>query len=206
MLADGRIEVEGVARRRVVPELAVWHALAVGKADERGVAFGLASERAAAVLAAVRTGGGEAAETWSEPIAMQVHWGPGRRRPSGYEAVGRIGIRAPIADAELAGQAALVAGAESLEGPHFELADPEGIRDDLLAEAVIAARARAESMATAAGVAVGRTLAITDRAAAEEPFPPAPMRMAALVADAPPVAPAADDIVARVFVRFELMS
>ena len=135
MLADGRIEVEGEAVRRVVPDVAVWHARVTAVAEERRAAFAQASERATAVLAGVRAAAGEAGETWAEGIGVGPRWEPGKRRPSGWEASGRIGVRTGLDGADAAGQAALDAGADTLEGPYFEIAGERAIRDELLAEA-----------------------------------------------------------------------
>ena len=82
---------------------------------------------------------------------MQPRWEPGRKRPTGWEALGAIGLRGPLDVAAAAGQAALDAGAESLDGPSYELRDEAAVREELLADAVRAARRRAEGMARAAG-------------------------------------------------------
>ena len=111
----------------------------------------------------------------------------------------------------MAGQAALDAGAETLEGPYFEIAGERAIRDELLAEAVHAARARADAMAGAAGRRLGAAVALTDdprRGSAPPEYPMA--RMAALsVADSgggpPPAAPEGTELEVRVVVRFELV-
>jgi uncharacterized protein YggE len=208
VLADGRIEVEGVAVRRVVPDVAVWHARVTAVAEERRAAFAQASERATAVLAAVRAAAGEAGETWAEGIGVGPRWEPGKRRPTGWEASGRVGVRTGLDGADAAGQAALDAGADTLEGPYFEIAGERAIRDELLAEAVRAARARAEAMAGAAGRQLGAAVALTDgprRGSAPPEYPMARMALA-LSDDAapPPAAPEGTELEVRVLVRFEL--
>ena len=102
------------------------------------------------MLAAVRAAAGEGGETWAEGIGVGPRWEPGKRRPSGWEASGRVGVRTGLDGADAAGQAALDAGAETLEGPYFEIA---GERDPRRAARGGRAgrRARAEAMAQAAG-------------------------------------------------------
>ena len=209
MLADGRIEVEGVAVRRVVPDVAVWHARVTAVAAERRAAFAEASEHATAVLAAVREAAGASGETWAEGIGVAPRWEPGKRKPSGWEASGRVGVRTDLAGADAAGQAALDAGAETLDGPYFEIAGERTIRDALLAEAVHAARTRAEAMASAAGRRLGAAVALTDnprRGSAPPEYPMARMALSMSESDAPPpVAPEGTELEVRVLVRFELV-
>ena len=212
MLADGRIEVEGVAERRVVPDVAVWHARA-SRPSPRSAAPPSRRPASARRRCWPRCGdaAGERGETWAEGIGVGPRWEPGKRRPSGWEASGRVGVRTALAGADGAGQAALDAGAETLEGPYFEIAGERAIRDELLAEAVHAARARAEAMAGAAGRRLGAAVALTDDARRGSGPPEYPMaRMAALsVADSgggpPPAAPEGTELEVRVVVRFELV-
>ena len=162
------------------------------------------------MLAALRDAAGEGGETWSEGIGVSPRWEPGKRRPTGWEASGRLGVRTGLADADAAGQAALDAGAETLEGPYFEIAGERAIRDELLAEAVHAARARAEAMAGAAGRRLGAAVALTDDVRRGGPPPDYPMARMALASSAmdaapPPAAPEGTELEVRVLVRFELV-
>ena len=82
------------------------------------------------------------------------------------------------------------------------------MREELLAEAVRAARRRAEGMARAAGAQLGRVLALDDASADDDGGGgPAVMRFAmAKEADAPPLAPEALRLEVRVRARFELLA
>ena len=85
--------------------------------------------RATAVLAAVRSGGRGRRDVGGG-IGVGPRWEPGKRRASGWEASGRVGVRTGLDGADAAGQAALDAGAETLEGPYFEIAGERAIRDE----------------------------------------------------------------------------
>jgi uncharacterized protein YggE len=71
-------------------------------------------------------------------------------------------------------------GATQVQGTAMELADPEEARREALAFAMSVARARAEALAGAAGVALGETLRVEETDGSAGPIPRGAMlRMAA---------------------------
>jgi uncharacterized protein YggE len=127
----------------------------------------------------------------------------------GFVAGATVTIRGGLEEAGRLGQAALDAGAIRLDGPGFEVAGADAIRDELLAEAVRAARVTARRMAEAAGRTVGVAIRIIDQSdggmvgwAPQHRFARAAMEMSA---DAPPLEPEAQEIAASVVVVFELL-
>lgn len=84
------------------------------------------------------------------------------RRLAGYRTTNTVQIT--IDDLDRAGaiiDTAIDAGADRVMGLRFELADPQAARRDALREAVAAARADAEAIATAAGLRLGALLRAT---------------------------------------------
>ncbi|MFO7167444.1 MAG: SIMPL domain-containing protein [Chloroflexota bacterium] len=96
------------------------------------------------------------------------------------------------------------AGANSIYGVSFSVEDPEGLLNQAREQAVQNARARAETLARAAGGSLGQVLVVSDVAAQ----PPIPMPMvraeAAQAVDAVPVQPGEQRFSVDVYVTFEL--
>jgi uncharacterized protein YggE len=59
-------------------------------------------------------------------------------------------------------QAAITAGANNISGVSFTLADPEPVTNEARTKAIEDARQRAESMAEAAGIELGKVISITE--------------------------------------------
>jgi uncharacterized protein len=97
----------------------------------------------------------------------------------------------------------MAAGADRLHGPRFEYDDADGVRRELLGEAVADARAKAERLAAAGGRKLGPVRQIV------EPGPertPGSQRMmaASAVAETPDVRPRELTVTATVTVTFAL--
>jgi len=91
------------------------------------------------------------------------------------------------------------AGADRLDGPQLEVRDRAGVEEELLGEAVAAARRKAEHVAAAAGRVLGRVVAVTEAASGF----PLDRSMSANYGG-PDLTPADAEIVATVRVVFEL--
>lgn len=115
-------------------------------------------------------------------------------------------VQVTVRDLDKAGDVVDVAtahGATDVNGISFEIADPAKALDDARAAAVIAARASALAMASAAHVTLGAVVSISDASA------PTPIyygaAMAAPMADVKtPVQPGTQDVSATVTLVFEL--
>lgn len=100
----------------------------------------------------------------------------------------------------------------SLLNVSYTVANPDKVRDDMLADAIKNARSKADNMASAAGGSVGRVIQINEGSAPSFNFPPMPMMargkvmaMAASDGAAPMAPPVGEQVVnAQVNVIFEL--
>jgi uncharacterized protein YggE len=193
-VTDDHVTVTGTAERAVAPGAATWRAEAVEADDDPRAAFERCSSRLNALVERL-DGLGEVA---TEAVVVQPRWAEGGA--AGAEAIGAVRVRAAAGRAGDVAQAAMAAGADRLHGPRFEYDDAEGVRRELLAEAVADARGKAELLAAAGGRRLGTVRAI------EEAGPeraPGPVRMAA-VSDAPDVRPRELTVTAAVTVVFAL--
>ena len=80
-------------------------------------------------------------------------------------------IRAAAARAGDVAQAAMAAGADRLHGPRFEYDDADGVRGELLGEAVADARGKAERLAAAGGRRLGAVRQIEESGPERAPGP-----------------------------------
>src|SRR5688572_33360549 len=98
------------------------------------------------------------------------------------------------------------AGANQVNGPSFTVDEPSAALDEARAEAVATARQRAEIYARAAGMRVGRILAISEGGGyypVQQGF--GESRMAGAPAPPPPIAPGELTLGVSVSVQFELV-
>ena len=123
---------------------------------------------------------------------------------TGYQAQNTIAAELDVAKAGEAIDAAVAAGANVVGGPSLSVGERDALYRKALKKAVEAARAKAEAIADAAGVKVGRVTAVVESAGYEEP-PPMPYAMrAADTAESTPIEPGKQEIQATVTVTFAL--
>lgn len=121
----------------------------------------------------------------------RIDYGPERGRFQANNVV-----EARVRDLDRAGEAIAAtteAGANVLSGPNMTVSDPEAASRSAYAAAYKAARARAEAYADAAGLKVGRVLAIRDGGESGDPIPYVGDAMAQVAAP-PPIARAAPPV------------
>ncbi len=194
-MTDDHVTVTGTAQRAVAPGAATWRAEAVEADDDPRAAFERCSSRLNALVERL-DGLGEVA---TEAVVVQPRWEEGG--PAGAEAIGAVRVRAAAGRAGDVAQAAMAAGADRLHGPRFEYDDAEGVRRELLAEAVADARGKAERLAAAGGRRLGPVRQIAEAGPERSP---GPQRMMAAAAEAPDVRPRELTVTAAVTVMFAL--
>jgi uncharacterized protein YggE len=128
-----------------------------------------------------------------------------RNHITGYRASHEVTIELDDFDLiALAIDRALGAGANELQGIEYSLTDDNSLRQEALADAVRAARNKADAMASAANVSIGRILEITESGGGSQP--PSPVyRMAAMEGAPTPVLPGLVEVRAQVVVHYEIV-
>lgn len=203
---DRTISVTGHGRISAVPDVADVRVGVVVTRPTVGEARRTAAELAGRVLAAVRTIGVEAADIQTETLAVQpeydyVESGP---RLKGQQ----VSHRYAITVRDLAALAAVIddalaAGATNLDGVSFRHHDAAAAERAARIAAMADARARAELLATEAGVAVGEVVSIAE---VDGVAPPRPMPMAklAMAEASTPVEAGAIEVEAAVAVVYRI--
>jgi uncharacterized protein YggE len=123
---------------------------------------------------------------------------------TGYQAQNTVSAELDVAEAGDAIDAAVAAGANVVGGPSLSVGDRDALYRKALRDAVEAARAKAEAIAEAAGVKVGRVSAVVESAGYQEPGPMAYAMRAADSAVSTPIEPGKQAIEATVTVTFAL--
>jgi uncharacterized protein YggE len=190
---ENRLLVRGTASTEVTPDAVEW-SLVVHEAGSDGrETFARCSARLRALLGAL-----EGVEVTTGPVGVSPEVTE-RGVPTGRQhARAALTAVAPLTDAGELAAAAIEAGADELHGPTLRTSGIEAARDALYAEAVHAARRRAQAMAEASGRTLGRVLSVRD---SDEPIGHA---VFAASAAAPPVIPRPQKIDVAVQVVFEL--
>jgi uncharacterized protein YggE len=169
------------------------------------------NERVADVIAALKKAGATAAEirTSNFTIYPQQDYQQGKLpRITGYQVNNSVTVtRDKIGDAGKLLQAALNAGVNTSSGLQFLVSDPARGRDEGMRAAFADAKAKATTLAQAAGRAIGKALTITE--GSEPSRPPVVYRAMAVAAaqtttDEVPVESGTQEMTYSITVTFEL--
>ncbi len=199
------IIVTGTATVEAAPDIATLSIGVATQAETAAAAMAANSAAVIAVMARLTASGVEARDMQTSNLSLFPVWSD--RSASipaltSYSAQNQLTVR--VRDLDTLGavlDAAVADGANTLNGLTFGLANPEPTLDEARKAAVVAARVRAELLATAAGLKLGRIVAITEGGASTDPVPM--FREAASDAGVP-VAGGELGLSASVTVRYEL--
>lgn len=198
------ITVTGTGTVQAAPDLATLMIGVTTQGDTAAAALGLNSDAVAAVIARLTESGVEARDMQTSNLSINPNWTSfdGSTAPtiSGYVATNLLTVR--VRDLGGLGavlDAAVADGANTLNGLTFGLSQPEPALNEARKAAVADARAKAELLVAAAGLKLGRVVAITESGAWTDPQP-----MFRDVAAAPPVVGGELAATANVTVQYEM--
>jgi uncharacterized protein YggE len=153
-----------------------------------------------AVLAALKAANGEEIQT--QEVSLYPSTDP-QGKVTGYTAQNTVSAKAKIADAGALVDAAVGAGANTVDGPSLTLSDQDALYRDALKKAVSDARAKALALADAGGFGVGPVSTVVEQSAAGQPVFARPVALAAKDASTP-IEPGTADVTADVTVTFTI--
>lgn len=206
-----RLVVSGTGEASARPDVAVISAGVVARADSAAAALAENSGAMNRVLEQLRAAGlaDEDVQT-AQFSVMPLYETPerGARIPEtpriiGYQVSNQVTARVAELD-RLGGilDALVTAGANSINGPSFDLADPEALLDQARDAAVADALAKARRYAAAAGVDLGQIVTIEEGGGYAPP--PRPMLRAEAMAADVPIAPGQTEVAANVTITFAI--
>lgn len=203
------VSVTGSGRVTLPPDRAVFTAGVSSAAPSAAQAVQENSKAMTAVVEALKKAGAVAAEIRTSQLSIypEMDSQPGREpRITGYRVNNSVTVtRKEVKDVPRLLQAAVDAGANQVSGISFLVSDPARGREQGLKDAFADARAKALTLAQAAGRELGRAIAITE-GAADSPQPMyrrARQEMVAAAADMP-VEAGTEELSFTVSVTFEL--
>jgi uncharacterized protein YggE len=150
------------------------------------------------VIAALKKAGGSNVQTQEVSLYPQMSKG----RVTGYVAQNTVSAEASIADAGRLIDAAVAAGANTVDGPSLSVSDQDALYRQALQKALADARAKAQALAQAGSFGLGGVESVTEQSA-ETPIVYAATPTAGK-APSTPVEPGTQDVTADVQVTFAI--
>lgn len=199
---SGGITVNGTGTITSVPDEATFTVGVQTQGATAREALASNSQQTRRVIDAVRSAGVAKGDLQTQNVSVSANY-TDESRIDGYTATNSVLVT--IHGLSTAGKvldAATNAGANEVYGPSLSRSDAEKLQAKALREAVGAARQKAEALAAAAGVSLGRVTAISEGfSGGPEPYYANDLR--AMKAEAP-IEPGTQDIQASVTVTFAI--
>ncbi|MGN6462141.1 MAG: SIMPL domain-containing protein [Pseudolabrys sp.] len=205
-MVDKVITVTGEAVASVVPDIAMSRGGVTTQGKTAKEASDSNAKEMTAVIEALKAAGIAERDIQTTRLSIYPQQDPnkaGKARIIGFQASNQVNVRLrdinKIADAL---DRMINAGANEISGVSFSVSDPSKALDAARKDAVADAKRKADIYAQAAGVGLGRAVAIQ-----EEGTPPLfqPRPMALRAAAAPPVQPGEETLRISVTIAYELM-
>jgi uncharacterized protein YggE len=199
---ENGITVQGTASVTAVPDRAsLWIGVeSQGETARAALAANAAEMRR--VLAALRSAGATELQTQSVNLYPRLAENGGVQ---GYSASNSVSATVKqLAQAGAVIDAAVAAGANQISGPSLVHSDPDGLYRQALAAAVADARTKAQALASAANVSLGRVTAVVEGGSAPAPMPLAAAAKASDEAGSTPIEPGEREVAATVSVTFSI--
>lgn len=194
------VEADGTVTR--VPDRADVSFAVVARGATAAEALDADSADLQKVLAALDAKGVAKRDIRTQDVSLEPQFDKDGRTIVAYLARNSVSVSTAIAKAGGVIDAAVGAGANEVSGPSPSLSDREQLYRDALEDAVHNAKAKAEAIAGAAGVGVGRVTNVVESAGEQ----PQPMYDSALrtAAQSTPIEPGTQDVEAHVTVTFAI--
>lgn len=205
------ITVHGHSEMKVKPDIAFANLSVTTQAKAESDAVSQNATRAAALLSQLKQAGVAATDIQTQfyTVQPQYDYTASPAVLTGYEVVNSFRVKlVNLPKAGLILDEASAAGATQTEGLTFDLLDRKKVQAEALVAAVADAREKADLMAGAAGVGVGRLRSLTDQPNLVEsgPRPMFAMRAAVNGTATTPVSPQAIDITEDVTAVYAITS
>ncbi len=196
------ITVTGSGKVEAAPDKAALELGVETQSPSAKAALAENAERLRRVIDALRKAGVAKDDLQTSNVSLWPQRDSDGMAITGYTAQNTVSVELAVEKAGAAIDQAVGAGANVASGPSLSVGDREELYRDALAKAVDAARAKANAIADAAGLKVGRVTAVVEQSAEYEP---SPMPYAAMARDSvasTPVEPGKQTIEASVTVTF----
>lgn len=199
------ISAQGKASR--VPDVATLSTGVVTQADDVSAALRANTERMNKLMAAVRDAGIAEKDIQTSGLNVNPQYRPDGKSPeiTGYQVNNTVNLKVrDVANLGKVFDALVASGANQINGPSFEIDQPDEVYNEARRKALRAAQERARMYADSAGMRVRRIVSISEGGGFTPPPRPM-MRMVAMDhAESSPVSPGESTLNANLDVIFEL--
>ena len=196
------ITVHGTGKASTVPDSATFTFGVNTKRNNAADASEANNRQMRDVVAALKAAGVADEDIQTSQISLYPDYDESGSEPDGYQATSSVTVTVSLAKAGAALEAAVGAGANQVDGPSLTKGETDKLYDDALRAAVADARARAEVLAAAAGVKVGKVISIVEGSEPSGPIPSA-YELAAS-SERASIEPGKQDIEANVTITFAI--
>lgn len=208
---DGTLlNVSAQAEASRVPDVATLSAGVVTQAADGNAAMRQNAEQMAKVVAAIKAAGIPEKDVQTSGISLNPQYRYAENEPpkiTGYQASNTVSLKVrDIAKLGKVLDALAAVGANQINGPSFEIDQPEPVYDEARLAALKKAQARAETYAKALGLRVRRIVSISEGGGGFRPVPMMAMAMDAKAGrmESTPVSPGETTLSVSLDVVFEL--
>jgi hypothetical protein len=197
--APSGITVTGVGSVKARPDVAEFSFGVETQGSTPDEALAKNSVAVQKVIDAIKKAGVAATDIQTQQVSVYPRYSSDGQAIVGYTANNTV--TAKIRDVSKAGavvDAAVKAGANQVYGPSFSIASQSGLYQEALKKAFADARAKAQTVAGAAGISVGKVLSIVEGGGFVPPI------LGAAEQAAPPIEPGLQEIQASLTVTFAI--
>lgn len=206
---DGTLlSVSAEAKVTRIPDIATLSTGVVTQASEANAALRQNTEQMTKVVAAIKAAGIAERDVQTSGISINPQYRYAENQPpaiTGYQASNTLNVK--VRDIAKLGKVldTLVAvGANQVNGPSFEIDNPDEAYDEARVAAIKKAQSRAELYAKTLGLRVRRVVSINEGGSAPPSPMPVMLRMQAMEASDTPVSPGESALSTTINVVFEL--
>ena len=199
------ITVVGAGTARAVPDVADWSFGVQSDAETASAALKAASEATRRIIGALRDEGIAKEDLRTEQVSLYPRTTDDGRAVIGYSASSTV--HATVRDLGKAGSivdAAVEAGANQIYGPSLRVSDNRAQYRAAIEAALDDARARAQALATKAGVTLGGPVAIVESGGGGTPGPVYDRGLSEAGGAEVPIEPGVDEIAATLTVTYAI--
>jgi uncharacterized protein YggE len=170
--SSGGITVVGTGSANVTPDRASFTFGTVSQARTASAALAASSQAVDRVVAALRNAGVARADIQTSEVSLSPRMNDTGDTIVGYTATNSVTANTRrLAEAGAVIDAAVGAGANQVYGPNLIASDQNAAYRSSLRAAVAEARTKAETLANASGLTLGRMTAITESGGGPQPLP-----------------------------------
>jgi uncharacterized protein len=200
---DGRITVTATGTVKQAPDQAQLTFAVVSQADAAKDALSTNSADTRKVIDALKQAGVDAKDIQTQDVSLEPRYRMNSNVIDGFTAHNSVAVTSSIAAAGKLVDAGVAAGANQVEGPSLSIADQDALYRAALKDAIASAKLKAQAIADASGVAVGR---VTNVVEGDTGGGPIMYQAAAMKAadSAAPIEPGQQEIQANVTVTFAI--